>query len=126
MIKGFRDFVMRGNVVDLAVGIVIGAAFGALINQFVKSFIEPLIKLVTGGQAASGQWRVNDAVVFDWGGFINQVIVFVLTAAAVYFFVVLPLNQLNQRRGRGRPEPEEVSNEERLLTEIRDSLRSGR
>jgi large conductance mechanosensitive channel len=123
MIKGFRDFIMRGSVVDLAVGIVVGAAFSALINQFVRSFINPLVKLITGGRQASGQWRVTDAVVFDWGAFVNQVIVFLITAGALYFAVVVPINKLNELRLRGRePEPEELSKQELLLTEIRDSL----
>jgi len=122
MIKGFRDFIMRGNVVDLAVGIVIGAAFGRVVDQFVTSFVQPLITWILGGESVSGKWRVNDAVVFDWGAFINVVITFLLTAAAVYFFVVVPVNRLNERRTRGRVAPEDMSDEVRLLTEIRDSL----
>ena len=125
VIKAFREFIMRGNVVDLAVGIVIGAAFSQVVNQFIDSFIAPIIQLILGGDATSGEWRVNDAVVFTWGAFINAVIVFLLTALAIYFFVVVPINKLNERRGRGKP-VEELSNEERLLTEIRDELRSGR
>jgi large conductance mechanosensitive channel len=81
MIKGFRDFITRGNVVDLAVGIVIGAAFGALINQFVESFINPLVRLATGGKQASGRWPLTDSVSMDWA-FVNQLITFLLTAAA--------------------------------------------
>lgn len=126
MIRGFRDFILRGNVIDLAVGIVIGVAFGALVNAFVDAFIAPLVKLATGGHSASGTWRVREAT-FNYGAFINATITFLLTAAAVYFCVVLPLNKLNARRLRGRePAPEELSDEVRLLTEIRDSLRAGR
>jgi large conductance mechanosensitive channel len=126
VIRGFRDFILRGNVVDLAVGIVIGAAFGALVKAFVDAFIAPLVKLATGGHTASGTWRVRDAV-FDFGLFINAAITFLITATAVYFCVVLPLNKLNARRLRGRePAPEELSDEVRLLTEIRDSLTSRR
>jgi len=124
MIRGFKDFILRGNVVDLAVGIVIGAAFGALVKAFVDSFIAPLVKLATGGHTASGTWRVRDAV-FDWGGFVNAVITFLITAAAVYFCVVLPLNKLNERRLRGlESAPQELGDEVRLLVEIRDTLRS--
>jgi large conductance mechanosensitive channel len=123
MIKGFREFITRGSVVDLAVGIVIGAAFGALINQFVASFIDPLVRLITGGEEASGTWRLTDSVSMDWAAFVNQLITFVLTALVLYFVVIVPVNRLNERRARNRhPEPEELSDEARLLTEIRDSL----
>jgi large conductance mechanosensitive channel len=126
VIKGFRDFILRGNVIDLAVGIVIGAAFGALVNSFVTSFIAPLVDLATGGYAASGSWHVGTAT-FEWATFVNATITFLITAAAVYFCVVLPLNKLNERRLRGlESAPEELSDEVRLLTEIRDSLRAGR
>ena len=128
MLKGFRDFIMRGNVVDLAVGIVIGAAFTTVVNQLVESFLNPFVKVVTGGRETSGTWEPKAGIIFDWGKFINVVIAFLLTAAAIYFFVVLPINKLNERRARGRspePEPEQMSDEVRLLTEIRDSLRAG-
>jgi large conductance mechanosensitive channel len=126
MIKGFRDFILRGNVVDLAVGIVIGAAFGALVKSFVDSFIAPLVTLATGGYAASGEWRVGEAI-FKWADFLNATIAFLLTAAAVYFCVVVPLNKINERRRRGaEPPPEELSEEVRLLTGIRVAVRSGR
>ena len=123
MLKGFKDFIMRGNVVDLAVGIVIGAAFTALISQFTKSFLEPLIKLISGGQGIrAGTARIR-GIVFDYSAFINAVIAFLLTAAALYFLVVLPMNKLAERRKRGQePEPEAPSEEVRLLTEIRDAL----
>lgn len=123
MLKGFREFVMRGNVVDLAVGIVIGAAFGNLVNQLVKSFIDPLVKLVTGGRSVSGTVRLTDEVSMDWGAFVSALITFLLTAFAIYLFVVVPVNRLTELRRRGKePPPEEVSDEVRLLTEIRDSL----
>jgi large conductance mechanosensitive channel len=124
MLKGFKDFIMRGNVVDLAVGIVIGAAFTALVGQFTKSFLEPLIKLLGGGTGArAGGWEVREGVVFTYAAFLNAVITFLLTAAALYFLVVLPMNKLAERRKRGQePEPEAPSEEVRLLTEIRDAL----
>ncbi|HET8659591.1 MAG TPA: large conductance mechanosensitive channel protein MscL [Micromonosporaceae bacterium] len=127
MLKGFREFVMRGNVVDLAVGIVIGAAFASLVNQFVVSFIEPLVKLFTGGRAVSGTVRLTDEVRVDWGAFVSSLITFLLTALAIYFFVVVPVNRLNDLRRRGKePPPQEVSDEVRLLTEIRDALAARR
>lgn len=126
MLKGFKEFITRGNVVDLAVGIVIGAAFGTVITQFTKSFIEPLIKVLTGGNQVGGVFTVND-VPFDYGAFINAVIAFLLTAFAVYFFVVVPMNKWARRRARnGTVKPEDLSEEARLLTEIRDRLPSGR
>jgi large conductance mechanosensitive channel len=123
MLKGFRDFILRGNVVELAVAFVIGAAFTAVVNQFVESFLNPLVRVILGGQAASGSFKIRGQV-FDYGTFINAVIAFLLTALVVYFVVVVPINKLNQRRARGRePEPEEMGDEVRLLTEIRDELR---
>lgn len=124
VLKGFRDFIMRGNVIDLAVGIVIGAAFTAVVSQFTRSFLEPLIKLAGGGGKKGGTFSVND-VTFNYGAFINAVITFLLTAAALYFLVVLPMNKLNEMRRRGQvPEPETQSDEVVLLTEIRDALRN--
>jgi large conductance mechanosensitive channel len=124
VLKGFRDFIMRGNVVDLAVGIVIGAAFTTLVNQFTKSFLEPLIKVFGGGGAQGGVWELSDQK-FAWAAFINAVITFLLTAAVLYFVVVLPMNKLAERRKRGEvPEPEAPSEDIVLLTEIRDALRT--
>jgi large conductance mechanosensitive channel len=122
VLKGFKDFISRGNVVDLAVGIVIGAAFTALVGQFTKSFLEPLIKVMSGGRQLSGTFKVRD-VVFDWAAFINACLTFVITAAALYFLVVLPMNKLAERRARGEePEPKAPAEDIRLLTEIRDAL----
>jgi large conductance mechanosensitive channel len=126
IVRGFRNFVMRGNVVDLAVGVVIGAAFNSLIQQFSASFLEPLIKLISGGHEVSGTWKIMD-VVFDWSKFLNAVIAFLLTAVALYFLVVLPVNKLHERVARGEePEPEAPSQEVQLLTQIRDALTDGR
>lgn len=122
MLKGFKDFIMRGNVVDLAVGIVIGAAFTNVVTALTKAFLEPLIKLLSGGGKLAGSFTINK-VVFDWASFVNAVISFLLTAFALYFFVVLPMNKLAERRRRGEePAPAAPSEEVRLLTEIRDSL----
>ncbi|WP_412753591.1 large conductance mechanosensitive channel protein MscL [Krasilnikovia sp. M28-CT-15] len=127
MLKGFKDFIMRGNVVDLAVGIVIGAAFTAVVAAFTDGFLKPLIQLTTGntGLAANG-WEVRPGVVINWVGFVNACITFLLTAAALYFLVVFPLNRLAERRKRGEePPPAAPSEEIRLLTEIRDALVRG-
>jgi large conductance mechanosensitive channel len=124
MLKGFRDFVLRGNVVDLAVGIVIGAAFGAVVNQFVASFLTPIVRVVGGGKPTSGVWHLTDDITMNWSAFVNALISFLLIAAAVYFVVVMPINKFNERRRRGEEQaPEAVSEEVRLLTEIRDALR---
>jgi large conductance mechanosensitive channel len=127
MIKGFKEFIMRGNVVDLAVGVVIGAAFTGVITQFTKSFLEPLIRvitlLITGGNSLQQSAPTIRGVPFDWPAFLNALITFLLTAAALYFLVVFPLNKLAERRKRGEePPPKAPSEEVRLLTEIRDAL----
>jgi large conductance mechanosensitive channel len=124
MLRGFKDFIMRGNVVDLAVGIVIGAAFSGIVTQFTKSFLEPLIRVITGGGNAleKGQFSIN-GVHFDYAAFINAVVTFLLVAATLYFLVVLPMNKLAERRARGEePKPKAPSEEILLLREIRDAL----
>jgi large conductance mechanosensitive channel len=127
MLKGFKDFIMRGNVVDLAVGIVIGAAFTAVVASFTNAFLKPTIQLVSGGQGVqAGAFKVR-GIPFDWASFINACITFLITAAALYFLVVLPLNRLAERRARGEePPPSAPSEEIKLLTEIRDALITGR
>jgi large conductance mechanosensitive channel len=103
MVKDFRDFILRGNVVDLAVGIVIGAAFGAVVTALVADFVTPLIGAI-GGEAdfAGLTFTVNDSV-FRYGHFLNVVIAFLLIAAAVFFFVVRPINAV---MARYRTEPD--------------------
>jgi large conductance mechanosensitive channel len=125
MFKGFRDFIQRGNVIDLAIGVVIGAAFTTLVSQFGKSFLQPLIQLVTGGKKVSGTFKIMDAT-FDYGAFLTALIVFLLTAAALYYVVVAPINRMNELRRRGE-EPADApppSEEIVLLTQIRDAIES--
>lgn len=126
MLKGFRDFIMRGNVVDLAIAVVIGAAFTGIVTQLTKSFIEPLIKLVGGGGVKGGAFVIN-GVPFDWAGFINAIVNFLIVAAVLYFLIVVPMNKVITRRQRGQttdaapaPVPEDIA----LLQEIRDLLKS--
>lgn len=126
VIKGFRDFVMRGNVIDLAVGIVIGAAFTALITQFSNSFVNPIIKRLSGGREFAGKINIGNGQALDWGAFVNAVIIFLITAAVLYFFFVMPMNKLEERRHRGEvPPPKAPSEEVQLLTQIRDALVRG-
>jgi large conductance mechanosensitive channel len=105
MFREFRAFIMRGSVVDLAVGIVIGAAFGAVVAAFVGNILTPLIAAL-GGKPDFGSliWTVNGAQV-KYGLFINALITFVLVAAALFFFVVKPINALTAR-SRREPAPE--------------------
>jgi large conductance mechanosensitive channel len=130
VLKGFRDFVMRGNVVDLAVGIVIGAAFTAVVTSFVDSFIKPLIQLIPaigtkGGVTIQDNSGTAEDVILKYGDFIAALINFLAVAAVIYFLVVLPMNKLAERRKRGEvPEPAAPSEDIVLLTEIRDALRS--
>ncbi|HCC55984.1 MAG TPA: large conductance mechanosensitive channel protein MscL [Solibacterales bacterium] len=102
--KGFRQFVLRGNVVDLAVGVVIGAAFGAVVAAFVKDLLTPFIAALLGKPDFSALTFTVNGSKFPIGDFINNLISFVLVAAAVYFFVVLPVNALTARM-RGAPVP---------------------
>jgi large conductance mechanosensitive channel len=122
MLKGFKDFLLRGNIVDLAVAVVIGTAFTALVNAFAESFLTPLIGLVGGGGELGGTFTINGQV-FSWGSFVSQAITFVLTAAIVYFFVVLPMKHVIERRKRGEEAGPAEPTQVELLVEIRDLLR---
>ena len=103
VLKEFRDFVMRGNVVDLAVAVVIGAAFGAVVNAVVEDLITPLIAAVGGkSDFASLSFTINDSE-FRYGDLINKLLTFVIVAAVVFFLVVKPLNALMARLRPERP-----------------------
>ena len=98
MLKGFKSFIMRGNVVDLAVAVVIGVAFGAVIAAFVTDIITPLIAAIFGQQDFSRLHFTINKSTFLYGSFINALLAFLFVAAAIYFFVVAPLNSLAARR----------------------------
>ena len=124
MVKEFREFVLRGNVVDLAVAVVIGAAFGAVVVALVADLVTPLIAAI-GGKPDFGAltFRINGSV-FRYGAFLNAVISFLIVAAVIFFLVVKPLNALlARRRAKQEPPPEAPAEDVVLLTEIRDLLR---
>ena len=123
MFSGFKDFVLRGNVVDLAVAVVIGAAFATLVDGFVDSFLTPLIGLAGGGGELAGEFVV-DSQRFTWGAFLSTLIGFLLTAAVVYFVVVVPMRRLVERRESGEEAGPAAPTQIELLVEIRDLLRA--
>ena len=125
--KDFKKFLMRGNVVDLAVAVVIGAAFGAVVTALVRDIITPLISAIIGKPSFGNLTFTIHNAVFQYGDLLNFIISFLSIATAIYFFVVLPLNKVAERRARGVVnEEEEPSEEIQLLREIRDLLSSKR
>jgi large conductance mechanosensitive channel len=116
MIKEFRDFLLRGNLVELAVAFVIGLAFAALISSFVNDLIMPLVAMIIGKPDFSDlTFTINDAV-FRYGAFITAAITFVSTAAAIFFFVVKPMTAISARIEK--PGADEVTDEERRHQEL--------
>ena len=101
MLKGFRDFISRGNVVELAVAVVVGAAFTALVSSLVEDLLTPIIAAIIGEPDFSDLSFTINGSIFTYGNFINAVITFLSVAAAIYFFVVVPLGKLEERRRRG-------------------------
>lgn len=131
--KGFKNFVMQGNVIDLAVGVVIGSAFTALIGAFVANLIQPVINVFGGTNVNGLSFKIisaNEPTRVDIGAVLSAVIAFLITAAVVYFVFVLPISSARRldRKRRGLPEEEEtaVSEDIVLLTEIRDALTAQR
>ena len=122
MFREFRDFIARGNLVDLAVAVVIGTAFGAVVTALVADFITPLIAAIGGQPDFSGlSFTINDSE-FRYGHFINELLTFLIIAAVVFFFVVRPMNALMTRFKRPDEEPDAPSAEVATLLEIRDLL----
>ncbi len=118
---GFKDFIMRGNVVDLAVGVIIGAAFGGIVDSMTKDVITPIIGSI-GGQPDFSAWKVGE---IGLGSFLNAVIAFLIKAGVVYFVIVLPFQAMMAKfyppakPGDPPPPPPDIQ----LLTEIRDQLK---
>jgi large conductance mechanosensitive channel len=125
MVKQFRDFLLRGNVVDLAVAVVIGAAFGAVVASLVADLITPLIAAIGGKSDFSALSFTINGSVFHYGRFLNAVIAFLIVSAAIFFLVVKPVGVLMERRKAGlEPEAEAVPEDVILLGEIRDLLKA--
>jgi large conductance mechanosensitive channel len=124
-LQEFKAFLLRGNLVELAVAFVIGAAFAALVTAFVADWITPIIGAIFGSQGAFNDltFTIHNSV-FSYGHFINALITFVAIAAAIFFFVVKPVNYFTERAKRGEEPEIEKPEEVVLLTEIRDLLRS--
>jgi large conductance mechanosensitive channel len=122
VLKEFRDFLLRGNIVELAVAFVIGVAFAAVVNSLVDNLVMPIIAMIIGKPNFDDlTFTINDAV-FRYGAFITDVISFVAIAAAVFFFVVKPMDAIVSRVRR--PAGEEVSDEERRHQELLAALRA--
>jgi large conductance mechanosensitive channel len=125
VLKGFKDFLMRGNVIDLAVAVVIGTAFTAIVSAFTANIIEPIIATLGGSNVNGLGFRIIDSnpkTTVDLGAVISAAINFAMIAAVVYFIIVLPFQTIQNRRKRGEePGPAEPTDVE-LLIEIRDLL----
>ena len=124
MLKGFRDFLMRGNVLDLAVAVVIGAAFTAVVTALVKGIITPLIAAIFGKPSLDdiGNFTINNAD-FSIGIVLTAILNFILVAAAVYFILIVPVTKAREKFGP-TPAEEAEAEEITLLREIRDSLQN--
>lgn len=125
--KGFKEFILRGNVVDLAIAVVVGTAFTAVVNALVADIITPFIAAIAGKPNFSELTFTIHHSKFLYGDLLNFVVSFLTVATVLYFLVVLPLNKLAERRARGQIPEEELpapTEDIVLLTEIRDLLRS--
>lgn len=120
MLDDFKKFLLRGNVIDLAVAVIIGAAFTAIVTAIVEGLITPLVGMVFSKDFSDMTFTINGST-FNYGIVINAVIYFVSVAAVVFFFIVKPVQAVNARRASGE-EPAEPTDEVVLLTEIRDLL----
>jgi large conductance mechanosensitive channel len=130
MAKGFKDFVLRGNIIDLAVAFVIGAAFAKLVSDFVGAIITPILNAFPGAKTTGWGFSLrggdlSQSTLVNFSTIINSVIVFVITALVVYLVFVVPMNKLAERRKSGEePEPEAPAEDILLLQQIRDLLQA--
>ncbi|HCN39271.1 large conductance mechanosensitive channel protein MscL [Rothia sp. (in: high G+C Gram-positive bacteria)] len=121
MLTGFKDFITRGNVIDLAVGLIIGTAFTAVVNALVESVMMPAIAFITGDSVSFDQWLAFGDVKI--GVFLTAVVNFLIVAAALYFCIVMPINKFNEKRAaKLELEEEEEDPQVALLKEIRDAI----
>mgnify|MGYP001183211403 CR=1 FL=1 len=127
MLKGFREFAFRGNVIDLAVAVVIGAAFTALVGVFTDALIKPIIGIFLGGGVSAGTIEIRGQII-DFTAMINAIITFLITIAVIYFIFVAPMNKFRERLAQGKASAEEeaaaTAEDIALLTEIRDLLKT--
>ncbi|GAA3630528.1 large-conductance mechanosensitive channel protein MscL [Kineosporia mesophila] len=129
MIKGFKEFIMRGNVMELAIAVVIGTAFSAVVTSVTKGVVQPLIASVGSANVGGMNFEIrpkvpDNATLVDLNGVLTSLLNFLIVAAVVYFLVVVPMNALMERRRRGEePEPATPAEDILLLQEIRDLLR---
>ncbi len=122
MLKGFKEFILRGNVVDLAIAVVVGVAFNAVVQALVRDIITPLIAAIFGKPNFGHlSFRLHGSL-FTYGDLINYVITFLTVAAAVYFLIVAPMNAVRDRQRRRGEESEDVPDDVAVLREIRDLL----
>jgi large conductance mechanosensitive channel len=139
VLKGFKEFILRGNVIDLAVAVVIGAAFTGIVTGLVEGILNPVIALLFNADDLStagitlrpeSEEGAGDAIVLAWGRVISALIQFLLIATVVYFALIVPMNYLRKnplgRKKKDEPEPPPIPTEQELLTEIRDLLREQR
>jgi large conductance mechanosensitive channel len=127
VLKAFKDFILRGNVVDLAVAVVIGAAFGSIVTSFTQRIMQPLINAITPPESPGFGIQIvpgKESTYIDVASVISAALNFLIVAAVVYFLIVLPLNHLKERRKRGEETGPVESTDVELLTEIRDLLRA--
>ncbi len=127
MLKGFKDFIMKGNVVDLAVAVVIGVAFGAVVTSFTEKIIQPIINRIAGdgpkGLSIQLGAANNEKTLMDFSALITTAINFIIVAAVIYFLVVVPMKKIMERNAKPATE-EAPAADVALLTEIRDLLRA--
>ena len=119
MLQGFRDFLFRGNVVDLAVAVIIGTAFGKIVEGFLKAIVNPLIALMFGSADPAKSFETIAVGPFPLGVLISAIINFILISAVVYFFLVRPFGEMAAKMAANNPPPPDVA----LLGEIRDLLK---
>ncbi len=128
MLKGFRDFVFRGNIIELAIAVVIGTAFTAVVGSFTGAIIQPILNRI-GGMDATGLGiqlgKPDDTSTFlDVGAVITAAVTFLITAAVVYFLFVVPMNRISERRKRNMQPVDAAPTDNELLLQIRDLLQA--